>query len=270
MRNVIIIVIIFFVVLSSASFSLAAPVGNIAAPSDQFTEEGLLGEYSNSDFRLFVAPEVDLTFDRDLENSAGDSELYFYGTKIGVAAYEKVIVYSLLGGGSAEQEFTISGSAVKYYTNHDFIWGGGATILFYEKEMFSASFQDDILRIGADIRYRKLDFDLDSIHVDGTSFDFDNTAVGNGTFEANEWQIALAASYEYNNFFPYLGVKYSDIDGDANAVVTGTRYKNTFEPEKRFGIFVGTDIIVAEKFSINVEGRFLDETALSLGASAKF
>ena len=43
------------------------------------------------------------------------------------------------------------------------------------------------------------------------------------------------------------------------------------EADKNFGIFLGTDIyVIPNKFSVNIEGRFIDETAFTIGANYKF
>jgi hypothetical protein len=50
----------------------------------------------------------------------------------------------------------------------------------------------------------------------------------------------------------------------------GQGYKVDFENEDNFGIFTGADVIFNDVFSINCEGRFIDETAVTAGAKVRF
>lgn len=238
----------------------AAPVGNIADPAvlskGLITEEGEVG--------FIAGTEIDITFDRKFKNQAADTEFNFYGAKIGATIGDKALVYALLGAGDASQEFSILGTTVKWETETDFIWGVGATAIVYEQEM-----EGNTLRIGIDGRYRRADLEIDKVVIGGTSYSLSDldTAVD---YELNEWQVALALSYQISNFIPYVGVKYSDVDGEEKATLSGTVYKADVEADDNFGIFVGSSFVINDMASINVEGRFLDEEALTIGANIRF
>jgi len=89
-------------------------------------------------------------------------------------------------------------------------------------------------------------------------------------FELEEWQIALEVAYQYKQIVPYVGVKYGDATGEAVATINGAKFKNDFENEDNVGIFVGGDIIINDSITANIEGRFIDETALSLAGTVRF
>ncbi len=253
--------------------AFAAPVGNIAIPSKGMLKRGVVVEdVEDSQFSLVIGPEVDVILDRKLEGRIGDNEFNFFGAKIGATVANRGLVYTLLGLGDAKQEFTVSGSSVEFDTDTEFIWGAGGTVIVWEYEPFDASMDEHMLRIGVDLRYRRINLDIEKLTVGGTTYEESGEAsvLSSASYEANEWQIASAVSYQFNNFLPYIGLKYSDIDGDAKALVSGTEYKHDFDPEYQIGIFLGMDLTIGDSASLNVEGRFIDEEALTLGASVRF
>jgi opacity protein-like surface antigen len=89
-----------------------------------------------------------------------------------------------------------------------------------------------------------------------------------GKITSYEWQVAPYVAKKISNFTPYVGGKYSDIrikeknpNGD-----WWTRCK----AKDNFGIFIGMDMNIMKHFNLNVEGRFIDETAMSVGLSYRF
>ena len=80
----------------------------------------------------------------------------------------------------------------------------------------------------------------------------------------------MAVSYEYKQIVPYAGIKYSDVSGEAEAQIIGRKYKLDFDNENNVGIFAGGDITINDSFTANIEGRFIDETALSLAGTLRF
>ena len=67
-----------------------------------------------------------------------------------------------------------------------------------------------------------------------------------------------------------LGVKYSDSDGEGRAATRGITIIENLDADDNFGVFVGADIILIDSISVNVEGRFVDEEALSVGCAVRF
>ncbi|MCX5701358.1 MAG: outer membrane beta-barrel protein [Candidatus Omnitrophica bacterium] len=93
---------------------------------------------------------------------------------------------------------------------------------------------------------------------------------GTDSWEADttiqEWQVAPYIAKKIGDFIPYLGVKYSDL----RANYKDEDGKLKLKADDNFGVFVGTDYKIGENWKLNLEGRFVDETAMSVGATYKF
>ena len=122
--------------------------------------------------------------------------------------------------------------------------------------------------MGSDFQYLE-----HSKHVSGSVLIYDvsdptATITGNlnGKMTVKEWHIAPFIAKKLGNFTPYIGAKYSDLrmklDYDDNG-------SDNFDAERHFGTFVGTNLNLG-KFSLNLEGRFIDETAITAGISCRF
>lgn len=101
------------------------------------------------------------------------------------------------------------------------------------------------------------------------------TAQHEGKITFKAWHIAPYIAKKMGNFLPYLGVKYSDIETDVKGTFTDSGqspedFKVKSKADDNFGIFVGTDYKIGENIALNIEGRFVDETAVSLGMTFKF
>lgn len=82
-----------------------------------------------------------------------------------------------------------------------------------------------------------------------------------------EWHVAPYVAKKLGNFVPYLGARYSDARmSDKDEWGTKTKIK----ADDNFGVFLGTDYKIGENWKLNLEGRFIDETAMSVGATYKF
>ena len=82
-----------------------------------------------------------------------------------------------------------------------------------------------------------------------------------------EWHIAPYVAVQLDNFVPYLGARYSDArinEKDEHGYTVKTKSKHNV------GVFVGTDYKIDENWKLNIEGRFVDETAMSAGATYRF
>jgi len=83
--------------------------------------------------------------------------------------------------------------------------------------------------------------------------------------------VAAAVSLQWDRFIPYAGVRYFDFDSTAEATIGGVKFEDdSAEPEHNVGIFVGTDVLITDSVSFNVEGRLIDEEAVTLGCAVRF
>lgn len=82
-----------------------------------------------------------------------------------------------------------------------------------------------------------------------------------------EWHVASYVAKKLNNFVPYLGIRYSDArlkDKDEDEEVSKVK------ADDNFGVFFGTDYKIDDNWSLNLETRFIDETAISFDGTYKF
>lgn len=96
-------------------------------------------------------------------------------------------------------------------------------------------------------------------------------AKGDVTFQ--EWQVAPYIAKKIGNFVPYLGGKYSGVSVSAKVKWEGDdedAEKMKFRADDHFGVFLGTDYKLGDSWKLNIEGRFVDETAMNLGATYRF
>jgi hypothetical protein len=233
-------------------------------------KKGLVISDEKQDFGIALGPEVDYIFDHNLkaQNKRDDTEYRFWGGKGGIFLFDKAYIYGFCGAADAEYKFKVSGSDVTWHTETEIGWGGGATVIVYEKEIIVRD--KAILRIGVDGKYRNSDLGVDKITINGLNINATDASVTEKSFKSDEWQIAVGLSCQFDRLVPYGGVKYSDIEGEAIASVSGTGYKADFAAEDKFGTFCGIDVLFGDSFSAYVEGRFVDETAISGGATIRF
>ena len=254
----------------SVSAAYAAPVGNIATPS--LLKKGIIMKDDKSDWGVIAGTEIDLNWDRNLKNqdgSDGRPQYFFYGSKIGLLLMDRFIPYAILGMAEAKhQMFRIGVQEVKWQTDYDFVWGAGGTAMLYETE--AGQFGEGILHIGVDGRYRQSHLSVDAVTLNGTKYESDSSLMTSSKYELGDWQVALEVAYQYKQIVPYVGVKYSGATGEATATINGTKYKYDFENENDIGIFAGGDFTINDSVTVNAEGRFIDETALSLAGTVRF
>ncbi len=97
----------------------------------------------------------------------------------------------------------------------------------------------------------------------------DSTEYKSGVIQ--EWHIAPYVARRINNFTPYLGVRYSDVEMKLKSPAESGWLDNIkFESDNNVGVFVGTDYKLGENLVLNLEGRFIDETAMSFACTYKF
>lgn len=107
--------------------------------------------------------------------------------------------------------------------------------------------------------------------------------IGNrGFVTLEEWQVAPYIAKKLGNFTPYIGGKYSysrmklEFDGrmGPNPFGPGTIPMSQQGSNERtgniFGAFCGLDWNIGKHVTLNLEGRFIDETAVSGTATYKF
>lgn len=294
-RITLILMSVLFVTLGLSSVVLAASVGNTADTQGGSGKFSLGLEYDgifNRDMKVKsgsykqteagMASKETYPFSGDsindvkmrsnrffLKGSAGvHPNLDFY-VKLGVSDLTWKQKY-LSPGVSAERD--------KIDGDHGFAWGIGAKAKIYETSgglRFMADAQ--YMRYKVDGDYRVNGTDLKEVIMDSDPSITD--PVYNTKTTLQEWQIALYVNKTFGQFSPYAGMKYSDaiLNNELNISFTDSigflskKFETKYRADKNIGIFIGADIhIISKKLSMNIEGRFIDETAVTVGMNYRF
>lgn len=250
----------------STGIAYAAPVGNIAMP--KVLKKGLIIKGEENRFGIVLEPEVDYIFDRHLKDQKDDTEYKFLGGKAGVVVGDRAFLYGICGFADAEWKLKVSSNEVKWETDSDLAWGAGGTLIIYAKEIVVR--EKGLFTIGVDGRFRRSELDVDTVVLDGKTYPLSGPYVTSTKFKCDEWQVAVELTYQADRFIPYAGIKYSDVSGETAATISGKKYDKDLGADDNVGIFAGCDILIADSMSVYVEGRFVDETALSAGATIRF
>ena len=123
--------------------------------------------------------------------------------------------------------------------------------------------------IGCDLQYLRSKHKTKIAETTIATGAIESTTYKSGTFQ--EWHIAPYVGYRAGDFLPYLGVRYSDAKLSMKSPAdSGWTDDHKYEADDNFGVFLGTDYKISETCSLNLEGRFIDETAMSFGAAYRF
>jgi len=285
-------------VLSLPSIGMAATVGNTAETLGAAGKFSLGIEYdgiTNRDLKwksgsiTMASPSVTVSDSIPpaggsiVDMEAESNRVFLKGT---VGVHPNVDVFVKLGMADAGWKLTEKDpgqpdSKTEFDGDRDLAYGIGAKAKVFQTP--------GGLRVMADAQYIRYEVDGD-LKTDGKEVDQDllddlrSTDPG-ATFSSTkktkiqEWQLALYVNKTVGRFSPYGGVKYSDfkadLDLDGNGQYMGEPFTVTIDAESEadnnIGVFLGTDIqVIPNQFSVNIEGRFLDETAFTVGASYRF
>lgn len=223
--------------------SLAAPIGN---PAKVFKGEEKV---------FSVGYEGDFVFDRDLEDDS-EIETNSHTARIGYTLKDMAEAYVVLGAIDGKIKGNEAGTDYEVESSQGFLWGIGGTLPIHEFE--------NGVRVGAAGKYRRSNPDIDKVSVGEVS-----VALSDSDLVYQDWVVALGAAYPLEWGAPYIGVKYSDVSL-SDFTIAGTTIDDDLQSDNVVGIFVGLDLNVKESVKLNVEGRFIDETALTVQADIKF
>lgn len=141
-----------------------------------------------------------------------------------------------------------------------FLYGGGMKL---------AHAIEDGWIIGLDAQYLTSDHTLDFSATSIASGAI--TRATYGTCRMQEWHAAPYVARKIANFTPYAGGRYSDLRLKQEGPDDPKRWdKLRFKADCNIGVFVGTDCNLGEHCKLTVEGRFIDETAMSVCATYGF
>ncbi len=126
---------------------------------------------------------------------------------------------------------------------------------------------------GGDAQYLKQKNDYSGkFKVTDEFYPYEERISGDADF--SEWHIALLAGKRMGSLVPYGGIKYSNVKTIIN--LNWNEYPEddsetcNFGSKKNVGAVIGTDWNINDSWNLNLEGRFIDETAISIAANWKF
>ncbi len=290
---------LFLCVLSFPSISLGATVGNIANTQGDLGKFSLGLEYDgvvNRDMKwkngsqimvynsIVVGSELVPTPGTSIEDFKVDSTRTFIKGTLGFNPY--VDIFAKVGVAAANYEGMVKEPGIpdkllEFKDDLAFAWGIGAKVKLFETSgglRFMADAQYLSYKVNGDSIIGGKDIDQD--FLEGMMWDDPNaTFSSQSEIEIKEWQVAMYVSQTFGNFAPYAGVKYSDFKMDFESVGSGQyrglpvfrTIEGDCEGDNNFGIFVGTDIyMIHNRLCLNIEGRFIDETAYTIALNYKF
>lgn len=248
--------LLFVGLMVSLCLCLAMPVYSASVGGAETQGKGKIG----------VGIDQDFIFNRDMKHTKGADGVDW--GKVNIDSMSRTtgkISYGLLDNLDVYTKLGIAGSKIKGKTNdpwlgseadygadtnNAFVWGLGAKATY--------EFTENWL-LGIDAQY------LRDAH-NGTSVSYTGADNWKAKYVIQEWQVAPYVARRIGKLMPYLGMKYSDLrinHKDAND-------KISFKADNNWGVFTGLGYKMTENLSFNVEGRFVDETAMSFGATWVF
>ncbi len=246
----------------------AAPVGNPAAP--QLIEQGF---FIPSDCGVSVRAgyEGDFVGDGMMEQyyqGQGRVDCYKQEASSGTVTFnilDRIDIYSVLGSSRTSADWRFEDVAggihrIELETNFDFLWGAGVRGIL---------FTGNGVCIGLGGRYEAAHFYPTWATSDGAVQSSDGS-----TLHWREWQIDLDVSYKIDILIPYLGVKYlnaqTKIKGFEIPISASGEGNDQFKNRVPVGIVIGCSISSSKYFMLNIEGRLIDEEAVTISGDIRF
>ncbi|MDE3045031.1 MAG: hypothetical protein KGJ02_00070 [Verrucomicrobiota bacterium] len=246
----------------------AMPVGDPAFP--KIIQQGFFIPKSSS-VSVRSGYEGDFVSDarfQQYNQGVGRVDSYQQDTNSGTVTINflnRLDIYTVLGSSRVVSDWRFTDLAgivhrVELETMYDFLWGLGARAILYE-------WGNVCLGVGG--RYEQSDYGPVWMTVDGAA------KSANGTLlHWSEWQIDLAISYAIDIFTPYLGVTYTNAKATLGtftmAIAGDDSGNNSFKNRTPVGVCIGCSLSTSKFFMLNVEGRLIDEEAVTISGDFRF
>jgi hypothetical protein len=218
----------------------------------------LSGEYNNV---------LDMDLKKNGDVTGGEVEESYQGyAKLAVGISDNVNLYARLGAANLKEKLKWSNNTshtIKY--DNGLLWGIGGNGIYDLGNNFG---------IGGNLQ-------IDAWFVDADSISGDNspTFVDKGSLNNSEFQASLYLKYTCDlgvKITPYAGGYYSYFDSRIDKTLkyqdtNGTIYTcGDIKNDDNFGVLLGLDVTATDKITLNIEGRFIAETAVTCGVCYKF
>ncbi len=246
----------------------AAPVGNAAAP--RLIQDGLVcPQCLWIDGR--IGYEGDFVFDGNLQQTATNSgcvdtfQQYTNSASATLNVCDRLDLFGVFGSSRVSADWRFKNdnaiTRIQIETLYHFLWSVGARGLVAEWSQVCFS-------LGGSYSFCSYPPSLAAIN--GTPMqDLSNTGL-----RWRQWQADLTFSYNIELLTPYLGLKYSNTEARlgtfAEPIAPGSLGSNTFQNRNPVGLIIGCSLSNGKYFMLNIEGRFIDEDALTLSGDVRF
>ena len=259
---------VFFLSSVSVCALFGAPVGNPSFPKE--IQEGF---YIPADYWIDVRAgyEGDFVADgrmKQTQQGQGRVDEFEQNTNSGVVTFnllDRIDVFALFGSSRVKTEWRFTDSTntahlVELETLYNFLWGVGARFLLFEWSCCS---------LGCGGRYEKSNYDTVWLTSNGVV-----QGTNNSHLNWRVWQVDLDLSYKIDIFCPYIGIKYSNSAAEIGTfivpIAANGSGSNHFENRTPVGIFIGCTLSTGKYFMLNLEGRLVDEEAVTISGDFRF
>lgn len=189
---------------------------------------------------------------------------YTNSATITVNLLDRLDLYALFGSSRvcADWRFTegVTVTQTQLETLYRFFWGVGGRGILYEWEKLS---------LGMGGRYSHCRYKPSWLTSNGVPQD-----TSGARMEWQEWQADLALSYKIDFFVPYIGAQYANVTshlGELTFPIAGNGSGNNhFESRIPVGMVIGCAISNGRYFMLNIEGRLINEEALTISGDLRF
>jgi len=148
----------------------------------------------------------------------------------------------------------------KYETQNQLTWGVGGRGLIYQWGQTMLS---------VDLKYQHAHPTIKWITQNGAPIPLRT----NARISYHEWQIGLGVAHQIDIFSPYIVLKYSNAQArfkNLPRMLLGNTTHFRTKNRRKFGLALGCSLSNSSRFSMSIEGRLIDEQALTLAGTIKF
>lgn len=241
----------------------AAPVGNPFSPA--MITKGIFTCTPNASVR--IGYEGDFVFNGRMEQNDHRIDNYIQTTQSGTVTLDLLNrwdIYGVFGGSDTQTDWRFIYqdvvSRMELKTECNFLWAVGSRAILYQRRNAN---------LGVGGRYSACNYQPKKLYRNGIS-----VPVAGTHYHWHEWQVNVDISFTICYFTPYIGCKYSNAkanimnfpvplspDGAGNA---------HFDNKNSTGLYLGCGISSGDYLMINLEGRFVDEEAVTVTAEIRF
>jgi len=261
-------------VLFIANTCFAQTAGNTSDPKIPYGN-GIANLKDSGLGPLKVSFDFNNIFDRDLKVDGPRSNAELTGqeylVRIGYNIADRFEPYARLGVVNLKTKWDQSSFDIKVRSDQGFGAGFGMKALVFD-------IPAQRLRLSLDGQYFYANPDIKTARVNGAS-----PSISATEFKISQWQIAGILSMEFivggdkdnpatpYSILPYVGLAYADSSTKVKFKSESTPYDmGDAKNDNKFLFITGCDITSPENISINVEARFIGETAGGGGCTLKF